>query len=46
MNYDEYLELYHTENDWYLNYVDKELKKIQRRYKHEKTNPCQIISKI
>ena len=33
--WDDYQELYHTkDDDLYLDYVDNELKKIKRRYKH------------
>ncbi len=31
-NFDEYLELYQSEEDWYLKYVDERLKEIKRRY--------------
>ena len=32
MNYDDYIELYHSEEDWYFEYVSKELNRIKRRY--------------
>lgn len=38
MHFDEYIELYHTADDWYQDYVDKELKNVKRRYKHTKIN--------
>lgn len=34
-HYDDYQTLYNEKDDWYLEFVDKELKKIQRRHKHE-----------
>lgn len=33
---DDYQALYNEKDDNYLEFVDKELKKIERRYKHEK----------
>ena len=35
MNYDDYIELYHSEEDWYFEYVSKELNRIKKRYKNE-----------
>ena len=34
-NWDEYQELYNTQDDWYLKYVDSELKRIKKRYRYE-----------
>lgn len=30
--YDEYQDLYNSEEDWYYTYVDEQLKRIKRRY--------------
>lgn len=30
--YDEYQELYHSNEDWYFEFVNRELEKIKRRY--------------
>ena len=30
--YDEYQDLYNSEEDWYYAYVDEQLKRIRRRY--------------
>lgn len=32
MEYDEYIELYDTTDDWYQEYVDKEYNKIRKLY--------------
>lgn len=34
--YDDYQDLYHSEEDWYYVYVDEELKRIRRRYNESK----------
>lgn len=36
MNYDDYIELYHSDDEWYLEYIDQELKKIRRQYNENK----------
>ena len=33
--YDQYQELYHSDDEWYFEYVNRELDKIKRRYKNE-----------
>ena len=33
--YDEYQDLYHSDDEWYYMYVDEQLKRIKRRYKNE-----------
>lgn len=30
--YDDYQDLYNSEEDWYYTYVDEQLKRIRRRY--------------
>ena len=30
--YDEYQELYHSDDEWYYMYVDEQLKRLKRRY--------------
>lgn len=30
--YDEYQDLYHSDDEWYFEYVNRELDKIKRRY--------------
>lgn len=30
--YDEYQDLYNSEEDWYYNYVDEELKRLKKKY--------------
>ena len=34
-HYDDYQELYNTQDDWYYEYVDRELKNIKRRYEND-----------
>lgn len=31
MNYDDYIELYHSDEDWYFEYVNRELEKIKTK---------------
>ena len=38
--YDEYQDLYNSEEDWYYEYVDEQLKRIRRRY-NERTRTQQ-----
>ena len=38
--YDEYQELYHSDDEWYYMYVDEQLKRIRRRY-NERTRTQQ-----
>ena len=40
--YDNYQELYHSDEEWYYKYVDEQLKRIKRRYdKNERTRTQQ-----
>lgn len=41
-NWDDYQELYNTEDNWYLEYVDGELKKIRRKYNENKMGERKI----
>lgn len=34
--YDEYQDLYNSEEDWYYEYVDEQLKRIRRQYNESK----------
>ena len=34
--YDQYQELYHSDDEWYFEYVNRELNKIKRRYNNER----------
>lgn len=34
--YDQYQELYHSDDEWYYKYVDEQLKRIRRRYNESK----------
>ena len=34
--YDEYQDLYNSEEDWYYEYVDEQLKRIRRQYYEDK----------
>lgn len=38
--YDDYQELYHSDDEWYYMYVDEQLKRIRRRY-NERTRTQQ-----
>ena len=40
--YDEYQDLYNSEEDWYYEYVDEQLKRIKRRYDK---NECKRINR-
>ena len=35
--YDDYQELYHSGEDWYFEYVNRELDKIKRRYERNES---------
>lgn len=43
MNYDDYMELYHSDDEWYFEYVNRELEKIKRRYNGGKYYECKRI---
>ena len=34
--YDQYQELYHSDDEWYYMYVDEQLKRIRRQYYEDK----------
>lgn len=37
---DDYMNLYHSDDEWYLEYIDRKLKKIKRQYNENQIQKC------